>query len=125
MKVYAVSSGTYSDYTVHELYESREDAEAIAKVFGYEVEEFDYYPAGSRPTIYKSYSARIYKHDTSTYRARAGQLDVRDFNVTEEPKHNAGEWDAMFYADGPDRERVVKSVTDRYAAWKAQQEGIA
>lgn len=54
--VYAVSSGTYSDYEVEYLFESRDDAEATVARINHgqpwpntkaRVEEFDLYPPGS------------------------------------------------------------------------------
>lgn len=49
--VYAISSGDYSDYRVHALFESREDAEAAVQTAdrweAAEVQEFDFYPAGT------------------------------------------------------------------------------
>lgn len=120
--VYAVTSGCYSDYTVVGIFDREQDAhEFVAAGMAEEVEEMTLYSA--MPTIYTAYTATIMKRGGSW--GQAGSLRVTDHRSTEEPKHTPADSDWSVTASGPDRERVVKSVTDRYAAWKAQQEGVA
>lgn len=126
---YAVTSGEYSDYGVDRIFELREDAEAyIAKMGGgFDVEEFDYHPAGTGPVPHTQYSARWREWD------EAAGIVESSRQTTEPPKHRGAEHygvppypgRAYFYASGPDRERVRKSVSDHVARYKAERDGIA
>ena len=120
--VYAVSSGEYSDYYVGCVFERREDAERYVEVgLGDRIEEMTLY--SEMPTIYTAYTATITKRGGPW--GQAGALRTSDYRTVGEPQHKPSETDWDFSAIGPDRERVLKSVSDRYAAWKAQQEGVA
>jgi len=60
--VYSVSEGEYSDYRVLDLFEDKDDAEAIASHNpDWDVQEFNLYPSGTRTVMVpqKRYSARI------------------------------------------------------------------
>lgn len=117
--IYAISSGEYSDYNVHCSFERKEDAERfVAAGMGDCVEELTLF--ASMPQIYTVYSARI-----NTEGTRFGELVVTSYPTTVEPTHQPMVSNWGFQASGPDRERVVKSVVDRYTAWKAREQGIA
>jgi hypothetical protein len=66
-KIWAVTSGQYSDYEVNILFESKEDAEAyLAEGFGDSVEKFTIMPLGYRPTITIVYRASYWHEMSST-----------------------------------------------------------
>lgn len=87
--IWAISSGSYSDYGVHLLCETEEQAkQAVAAMGGdYRVEGFDYFPIGSGPGVYRWFRAT----------GLEGSLDVR-----------VSEWRA--FGQAPLRPRVRKSV---------------
>jgi hypothetical protein len=126
--VYAISSGEYSDYSVERIFERKEDAEKYIAAMGntgyraLEVEEFEFHPAGDVPTVYTSYYASIHPEQYDEIRQSSER-------TTTKPEHCASGLDepgmVWIFASGPDRERVLKSVSDRLAKWKAQREGIA
>jgi hypothetical protein len=119
--VYAATSGSYSDYAVDALFERREDAERyVAAGLAEDIEEIPLY--AEMPQLYTVYTATIGKRGPGR---SVGQLRTTSYVTTDEPEHKTGDSDWMVTAEGPDRERVVKSVRDRYARWKAQQEGIS
>jgi hypothetical protein len=127
--VYAIVSGEYSDYHVERIFARRDDAEAYIAAMGpqssyaaLDIEEFDYHPPGCVPTIYTRYNARVWPD-------RCLEIEQTSERTTTEPVHTPIEqfrpdW-SFIGASGPDRERVLKSVSDRLAKWKAQREGIA
>jgi hypothetical protein len=120
--VYAVTSGAYSDYSVHCVFVRREDAEQyVALGLGEDIEEMDLH--ATMPEVFTVYTAQIVRQGDH-YR-QAGELQESSYRTTRRPEHKTSEWAWAFQAIGPDRERVIKSVRDRYAARKAQQEGVA
>lgn len=122
--IYAASSGSYSDYGVSCLFEQKEHAERyVAAGLAEFVEEFEIY--SEMPELFTKWSAAIDKPGGQGFGMAPGRLRVRSSSTTEEPKHSFYENDYRVGAEGPDKERVVKSVTDRYARWKAEQEGIS
>lgn len=121
--VYAASSGEYSDYHVDCVFEREEDAKRyVAAGLADRYEELTLY--SEMPTLYTIYSARINKVGGG-YWGQAGAFREWSHITTQEPKHKPTEIEWYFEAEGPDRERVIKSVRDRYAAWKAHQEHVA
>ena len=127
--VYAVSSGSYSDYEVERIFELREDAEAFIEEMGggsqwrpFDIEEFDFHPAGQRPEVYIEYAARCWPD-------RKKEIEQTSIRTTDKPKHTPMEditTNRVYFAcTGPDRERCLKSVSDRVAQWKAFTAGIS
>ncbi len=122
---YAVSSGCYSDYTVHYVFETREDAQAyvdnINEPFGesYRVEEMPFWPAGKGPELMEWWKA--------TAEGLEGEIEVSRFTIengsekqnayTYEPCSDSG-WRSLwrFGASGPTEEWVTKAVSDRQYA---------
>lgn len=126
--VYAITTGSYSDYRVERIFETRKDAEAFVTSMGGEgkwdplqIEEFDFHPAGSLPTVYTEYAVRCWPD-------RDDEIQESSERTTDKPRHTPYEHHdrhVYFACIGPDRERCLKSVSDRVAKWKAEQEGIA
>lgn len=120
--VYAVSSGSYSDYTVDCVFERREDAERYVELkMGERVEEMTYF--AEFPAVHRKYSATVYKQGGMW--GQAGAMRLEDWMTTDEPEHRYADSNFAVTAEGPDKERVIKSVRDRYATWKAEQEGVS
>jgi hypothetical protein len=123
--VYAVSSGEYSDYRVSCVFELREDAEQYINNVddsGYRVEEFEFYSAGRAPEFYTRWYVEIPIERMSN--RDIGDMYVTSSRVTHRPNFGYGSSSWFIFASGPDKERCVKSVSDRYARWKARQEGV-
>lgn len=128
--IYAVSSGEYSDYSVHAAFEREEDAQQYADrrtthSETFRVEDLPFYGPGEVPPVHTLYYAHIAK-DPGTYRTR-GEAHVSETRVEGlAPKFRPSrETPWGFTASGPDRERAIKSVKDHYMQWKAREEGIA
>jgi hypothetical protein len=120
--VFAASSGCYSDYSVVAIFERRADAEEfVAAGMAEDVEEMDYF--SEMPPVYTVYTVWISKQGGSW--GQAGALNSFSNRTTDEPKHETDETPRTFKAVGPDKERCIKSVRDRYAAWKARREGVS
>lgn len=75
-KIWAVSSGSYSDYRVHALFETEQGAEDAAREAnaneGYEdhfTEEFTFYPKGESPEPFIIWEASIELYDDGSYGA--------------------------------------------------------
>lgn len=119
--VFMVTSGCYSDYGVDAIFEQREDAERFVEMeLGEDVSEIEIY--SGMPEVYTVYTARISKH--GGFHGQAGHLTVTNHRAVNPHEHTPSEWDHAIQAIGPDRERVIKSVRDRYAAWKAGEEQV-
>lgn len=127
--VYAISSGWYSDYSIERIFERLGDAESYVTLMGGEntcphlrIEEFDFHPSGEQPTVYTEYIARCHPE-------RQDEIVQTSELTTDKPKHIPLEdlepGHTYFACLGPDKERVLKSVSDRLAKWKADQAGIA
>lgn len=73
-RVWALSSGSYSDYTVLAIFETKEDAEAAAAMQGpaddwhsdKRVEEMSYYPKGGAPKVVRIYDRQAQFWDDGT-----------------------------------------------------------
>jgi hypothetical protein len=102
-EIYAVSTGSYSDYGVRAIFARREDAE-VAISGGYladssdkpEIEEFSFYAAGELPKR----SARI------TYHA---DVEIADGSVAREWSYPRDEW--MHPSEKPGRTETHVSPT--------------
>lgn len=124
---YAVSSGCYSDYTVHYVFESREDAQAyvdnINEPFGesYRVEEMPFWPAGKGPELMEWWRA--------TAEGLEGEIHADRYTIekgSDKPhasavapysaRHGAFGSVWRFSAFGPTEEWVTKAVADRQYA---------
>lgn len=122
--VYMVTSGEYSDYDVVAIFEHEADAERYVEArMGERVEEMTLH--AEFPTIHTVYRATIYKHGGGGRTATPGELRETHWRSDKRPEHRFSETNWAFEAEGPDRERAVKSVSDRYAKWKAEQAGVA
>lgn len=137
-EIYAVSAGEYSDYSVHAIFERREDAEAaIASGFGgrsYDhphVEEFDYYASGVLPkrVPITRYHAEVEIADGSIVLQNDYSEDewhhpdglARKANVTVWPWPQAGAPRRMHLrVDGPKGKRTDKVFTDALAKLRSE-----
>lgn len=127
--VYAITTGSYSDYRVERIFEARKDAETFVTSMGggnqwepLHVEEFNFHPVGDLPIVYTEYAVRCWPD-------RDEEIQQTSERTTIKPKHTPLEHisgkHTYFACLGPDKERCLKSVSDRVAKWKAEQAGIA
>lgn len=141
--MYALTSGSYSDYQVHCVFEREDDAEAAAALGGdYEVVGLPLYRAGERPT-------RVITH----WQAEARLYDETPLRVegmhTHATTHWSWEGEPQYGPDRPrfgllwipprsdragwwslsavcrDRDLALKSVQDNLAELKARRSGVA
>lgn len=131
--VWAASSGSYSDYGVSSIFERQEDAEAyvaemnVDKGYGpdYYVEDFTYYPAGTRPTVTLIWA--VYAHDSGSVTVESYATDEADAPrryarpvATEETVGGR----MYFRASCIDKEAAIKAVADRQTRWQARHAGL-
>lgn len=128
--VYSVSSGSYSDYRVEKLFESREDAERFADGGGGQytdgfVEEFQLYPAGTEG--YEVWRAMGWTSrgldEIRIESSRAMQPGPRRPEVRTHPMlgiRGMGDPGYFVSASCADRNAAIKSVKDRIAQMIAQ-----
>lgn len=134
--IYAVSSGSYSDYSVIALFEREEDANAYALDIGTEgyggafVEEFDYWPAGARPKVVRVY--RSYWNPQNQWKAsdsltatpellaRLKRPAVRELSHPHNPISWGGAW---IMGEALDEQDLRKAMSDAIALVRTR-EGI-
>jgi|SRR5215467_1741803 len=130
-KVWAVASGEYSDYRVHGVFVTEEDAQAaIALGYGagnYEkafTEEMWLYEAGEKPEVHDRWivSQRIGADGSP------GEMSVRCERTAHDPtpldEVEAHDYGHQFVASGFNREAAIKSVSDRIAKKRAEILGL-
>lgn len=127
--VYAVSSGDYSDYVVHCLFDREEDAERHAtvrnteyKYFGAYIQQIQIFGPGEQPE-------RI-SHHVRAARIADGQLEEHlrvdilwNYDVVEDFDESPSSWWPVSVA-GRDKSKVEKVYYDRLAQLKAEAEDI-
>jgi hypothetical protein len=131
-KAWAVTSGSYSDYGIEAVFESREDAEAAkAEGFGDAVEEFEFYASGKKPVFYPVFNIHVdvsptgqiinYREaDDSKVRerrvfAREAPEDDGKVRVSVAVYEQAGGRVVTIFVEGRDRNRVAQTFSDRLA----------
>lgn len=144
-RVWGLTSGSYSDWTVHALFETEADAQAAAdaytKASDYgdgEIQEFVYYEAGETPrrivwfTCYQTLSdSGEIRTDGKIARREAWEYN-QDETFSKRPKVEikytpkdpspARAWVGYYNISivGSDRAAVAKTWSDLRAQWKAQ-----
>jgi hypothetical protein len=121
---YAITTGSYSDYRVDCIFERQEDAEEFLKKMmdnDMRVEKFDFHPANQIPNVYTEYFARCWPKRSDEIRQIAERTTVKPRHT---PLEDVDSNFVYFSCSGPDKERCLKSVSDRVAKWKADQAGI-
>lgn len=134
--VWAVSSGSYSDYGVSCVFATEELANQYADRMNvgtgfrdFFVEEFDFYD--DLPPMHVVWTAEQHVWKDGPYGADPPDLCTRSsVSVGDAPKFEtgtrlAGRHSPVVWARGTDRERCVKSVADRITQLRAEREGIA
>ena len=131
-KFYAVTAGTYSDFHIITITDNEENAERIAAAYDGDVEEYEdniVDPIGVWEVSYIVYE----DGDTDWQICGSGpdQYDDDD-NMFNEPYLfstnmsyliNYKSWTIRVKAK--DKDHALKIAQDKYAQWKAEQEGIA
>lgn len=135
---YVVSSGSYSGYRVHAVFESEEDAKAHAAQIGSwaDVVDMPYFPTGTRPemtTIWdvtaqgpdfeldlRARTEPEYDGETAMLRGRRPKVDENTRWV-----RNGSEKVPFLSCRSLDLEAAKKVVSDRAAQLKAKAAGIA
>lgn len=132
-KVFALSSGSYSDYRVSMLFASREEADAtLAKLDprghgDWYVEEFDFIPEGASAPMRVVYEAAWSSRKTDVVVSDRIELGTAEafHHAAHRYESYAGDGSYQVVARGTDRERVMKSVSDKRAECLARDEGIS
>jgi|HubBroStandDraft_6_1064221.scaffolds.fasta_scaffold00417_30 hypothetical protein len=132
--IYAVTEGSYSDYSIEACFEAEADAEAfVAAGGGDSVEEFDLLPPGvGIATVYTAEWHRPYyveerEMESPLVQQRieadvSGDLAKRYQRPVTAEHMNRGPLKApLFVAECTDREAAIKSVMDRAAAWRTRR----
>lgn len=131
--VHALTSGSYSDFRVHAVFEREEDAQAAVDAgAGDDHQPLTVFGPGGQPrrtVIYRAYAAvgllshaqnaepRVVPQVTWIYDGSSPQRpQLRESSTTVHLDLNA---------EGEDREAALKVVADRYARLVAEREGIA
>jgi hypothetical protein len=127
--LYAIASGSYSDYRVHAVCESKADAEQVAKVGNrsggaffddFEVEEMPYFPKGEVPQRGGWWSAEAVVQDDGRIEHDEPRFHVRwPWDYDYEPKSQTkvlSTYRGLYVtAQSHSRESAVKRVGDRAA----------
>ena len=120
---YAVTEGEYSNYRIITIIEDKEKAERIAAAYDGDVEEYEdciINPIG----VWKVYH----------YEKNRNWLVIHSHRDVEDIKDKEWEPDSVPYGNGmvwtiyvtaENRELAQKIAYDKYAQWKAEQEGRA
>ena len=123
MKVYAVSSGFYSDYTVHVLFTDKALADAHAEATTGRVEEFEMLDkAPERFMVYSISNSSLY----GVGEEREWAYSAWSYQSYLYKRVDLQEWgDATIQVTGTDHAAVRKTFYDRKAQRAAEKEGIA
>lgn len=126
-EVYGVVSGSYSDYSVHAIFGSKPEAQAVCDSMNaamsysydpYEVEEFEFWPAGQSPKVHEEWRAQFviqvgeplgepdWVQSEAYFGARRKQTSG-DINW---PPNRIGAWACSW-----SKERAIKNARDRAA----------
>lgn len=123
--VWAVSRGSYSDYGIVAIFETEAQANEWVHL-GEFVEEFHFTPAGEKPIQRSVYNAswNSQRGDAGIHVYEAHEIGTEDafFQPADIARWHSG---YVVSARGTDRQRVVKSVADKLAEYKARSAGIA
>ena len=129
--IYAVSSGSYSDYSVNLIFESKKDAEAfvLAKEGDYQVETFTLVPAGFPLAFWKrlvcTWREEPFMNQAPAWEYERGCSNVDDKPmpqpvVVKAPVQWAAKHSAHLTVEGDDHERVRKVFTEQLAGYKLE-----
>lgn len=130
-KFYAVTAGCYSDYHIVTITDNKENAERIAAAYGADVEEYEdniVDPVGVWDVSYF-----MYKDGHKYWQATSVDPDLHDDDDDEfkEPSlfgaksfNHGGYKSWTIFVKAKDKDHAIKSAQDKYAQWKAEQEGI-
>lgn len=126
---YAVTRGCYSDYHIITITDNKENAERIAAAYGADVEEYE---DNIIDPIGVWWAQRDeYENGEIEWRASGKDPDCFSEDDTKRPpvigKSSFGGvvseyWAAYVFAK--DENHAIKAGQDKYAQWKAEQEGI-
>lgn len=127
-EVYAVVSGSYSDYSVHAIFGSKTEAQSVCdsmnavkdRAYGdaYEVEEFEFWPAGQPPKVHEEWRAQFVVHvgeplgepDWVQGEAYFGTRRKQSSGDINWPVNRIGAWACSW-----SKERAIKNARDRAA----------
>lgn len=132
-KFYAITAGCYSDYHIITITDNEENAERIAAAYGADIEEYEdniIDPIGVWDVSYFIYE------DGHKYWQASPVVDPDSYTADDDVFKKPSLFDAKsFYHGGyeswtifvkaKDKDHAIKSAQDKYAQWKAEQEGIA
>lgn len=128
-KFYAVTSCDCSEHFIITITDNKENAERIAAAYDACVEEYEdniIDPVGVWCVFYKEYKDGETKWSTFCERPEFyGEDDVEKSPYARKTTIYGKEcfvWSAYVFAK--DRNHAIKAGQDRYAQWKAEQEGI-
>ena len=123
---YAVTEGEYSDYRIITITEDKEKAGRIAAAYDGDVEEYEdciINPIGVWKIYYYEKSGRW-----GVYHSHRDFEDIKDKEWEPDYFKSTLFNDGMtwtIYAAAENKELAQKIAYDKYAQWKAEQEGIA
>lgn len=137
--VYAVTSGCYSDYSVHAVFEDKPDAQAhAAQISSGDVEEMPYYPKGERPEMVTIWTAsatgpdfelEMRSHTEPAYDGEVAVLKGKRPKVHESSRYlrlrHGHERVPYLSCTSLDDVAARKAVADRAAQIKAATAGIS
>lgn len=126
-EVYGVVSGSYSDYSVHAVFGSKLEAQAVCDSMNavktssydsYEVEEFEFWAAGQPPKVHEEWRAQFVLHagealgepdlvQSESYFGTRRKQTSGDINW---PPTRIGAWACSW-----SKERAIKNARDRAA----------
>ena len=130
-KFYAVTTGEYSDYHIVTITDNKDHAERVAAAYGADVEEYEDNIVD--PTGVWSVSYFVYKYENKYWEAAPVDPDSYDDDddVFNKPSlfgansfYHGGYKSWTIFVKAKDKEHAIKSAQDKYAQWKAEQEGI-
>ena len=126
--IWAASSGSYSDYGVDVLFETKKDAQAYVDYgFAEHVEEFKLYPAGYRPVVTKLYTAFAASWLDEMQTNDHNRVDD-DGSITREyrhPKVSVSDLGDKYWSVNAlclDREGAIKACADRAVPFQLLQQ---
>lgn len=132
-KLWAVSSGEYSDYSVNAVFDTEEDARAaVALGVGDDVLEMDYYRSGDRPVkrhVWFAHSGRITAegvHERANLSANVHEIWTPESRLASRPvvreqREGKGVWVDV---QAPTKELAEKVLHDRIAKVCAELLGL-
>lgn len=124
MKVWVLSSGEYSDWSIDTIVTSEDVAkEAVARELAEHYDDYEVYDeVPPQQVIYNfHFTADEVVHEwTYTH-----WPPIKEYSRIDVSEVTAGPQKGNLWARGDDRDKVMKVVRDRQAKMKAEREGIA